>query len=45
MNAIRTCGLYAKYILTKIKYLGKVRFSGFTIVYAFPKSSIKFGGG
>lgn len=45
MSIIRFLGLYLKYLLAKFKYRGKVRFNGFTIVYAFPKSSIKLLGG
>lgn len=41
---IRFCGLYAKYLLAKIKYRGKVRFNGFMVVYSFPGSSINFNG-
>ncbi len=41
---IRTLGLYMKYILAKIKYRGKVKFNGFTVIYAFPDSQIKFVG-
>lgn len=40
----RTIGLYYKYILAKIKYRGKVKFNGFTIIYAFPGSEITFNG-
>lgn len=42
MSIVRFCCLYLKYILTKLKYYGKVHFNGFTVVYAFPKSNIKF---
>lgn len=42
---IRTIGLYFKYLQTKIKYRKQVRFNGFTVVYAFPGSSISFLGG
>lgn len=40
MYIIRSCGLYAKYLLAKIKYRGKVHFYGFTVVYSFPGFSI-----
>lgn len=39
---IRHLGLYAKYILTKIKYNKHVKFNGFTIVYSFNGSTIEF---
>lgn len=41
---IREVGLRLKYFYTKLKYLGKVRFNGFTVVYAFHGSSIDFRG-
>ena len=41
----RTIGLYLKYLVAKWKYRGKVNFHGFTVVYAFPGSSVSFGGG
>jgi len=41
----RTIGLYLNYLITKIKYHGKVKFNGFTIVYAFPDSKIEFNDG
>ena len=37
---IRLIALYISYLFAKLKYCGKVRFNGFTIVYAFPHSSI-----
>ena len=40
----RTIGLYYKYIVAKIKYRGRVKFNGFTVVYAFPGSNIDFVG-
>ena len=45
MGGLRFFGLYAKYLLAKIKYRRHVRFNGFTVVYAFPDSSINFDGG
>ena len=36
----RRIGLYLKYLLAKWKYRGKVKFNGFTVVYAFPGSEI-----
>lgn len=41
----RTIGLYLKYLLAKIKNRGKVKFNGFTVIYAFPDSKIEFKGG
>ena len=41
---IRFCGLYFKYLIAKIKYKNKVKFNGFTVVYCFPGSCIKFIG-
>ena len=41
---IRYIGLYLLFLMTKIKYLGRVKFRGFTIIYAFPGCSIKFLG-
>ena len=34
---------YGFYILYKIKYMGKVKFNGFTVVFKFKNSSINFG--
>ena len=42
---IRHIGLYLKYLLARIKYRGKVKFNGFTVLYAFPDSNIDFQGG
>lgn len=42
MAIIRFWGLYAKYLMMKVKYRRHVRFNGFTVVYAFPDSSINF---
>lgn len=39
---LRTIGLYARYLIAKVSLNGKVKFNGFTILYAFPDSSIKF---
>lgn len=41
----RAIGLYLKYWQARIKYHGKVKFNGFTVIYAFPNSSIEFDGG
>lgn len=41
----RTVGLYLKYLATRWKYRGKVKFNGFTVIYAFPDSEITFSGG
>ena len=38
----RTIGLYLKYLLAKIKFHGRVKFNGFTIIYTFPDSKIEF---
>lgn len=38
----RSIGLYARYLRIKIQYVGKVKFNGFSVVYAFPKSKINF---
>lgn len=40
----RAFGLYLKFIIAKIKYRGRVKFNGFTVVYAFPGSQIEFVG-
>lgn len=40
----RFIGLYFMYWVTKIRYLNKVKFKGFTIVYSFPGCSILFEG-
>lgn len=40
----RFFGLYAKYLIAKIRYCGRVRFNGFTVVYTFPGSFINFNG-
>lgn len=45
MSIHRFCGLYAKYLIAKVKYRSNVRFNGFTVVYSFPGSSINFNGG
>lgn len=42
---IRSLGLYLKYLQAKIKYLGKVKFNGFTVLYAFRGSKIDIGTG
>ncbi len=42
MSLIRTIGLYANYLRYKIKYRRHVCFNGFTVIYAFPGSSIEF---
>lgn len=39
---VRTIGLYAKYLLAKVSLKDRVKFNGFTVVYAFPDSSIDF---
>lgn len=45
MAIIRFGGLYAKYLMMKVKYRGKVQFNGFTVIYSFPGlSSILMGG-
>ena len=41
----RSLGLYLKYLAAKWKYRGKVKFNGFTVLYAFPDSKITFVGG
>ena len=41
----RSLGLYAKYLIAKIKYRKEVNFKGFTICYNFPHSTIEFSGG
>lgn len=41
---IRTIGLYLKFWLAKIKLHGRVKFNGFTVIYAFPDSKIEFIG-
>jgi acetyltransferase-like isoleucine patch superfamily enzyme len=41
----RTVGLYLKYLAARWKYKGKVKFNGFTVIYAFPDSEITFTGG
>lgn len=38
----RNLGLWLKYILAKYKYRGRVKFNGFTVLYAFPDSKIEF---
>lgn len=45
MGIIRFCGLYAKYLIAKFRYRGKVKFNGFTVIYCFPESYIDFEGG
>jgi acetyltransferase-like isoleucine patch superfamily enzyme len=40
----RKIGLYLNYLVAKIKYRGRVKFNGFTVLYAFPKSKIDFIG-
>lgn len=42
---IRKIGLRVKYWLIKFKYRHLVKFNGYTICFAFPKSSIKFESG
>lgn len=42
---IRKIGLLLKYWQAKLKYFGKVKFNGFTVIFAFPGSSIEFVGG
>lgn len=42
---IRKLGLYIKYLIAKHKLRNKVSFNGFTIVYEFNHSSIKFADG
>lgn len=39
----RYIGLYLKYWLAKIQYWGKVKFNGFTVLYAFQESYIEIG--
>lgn len=39
---VRTLGLYCKYLTAKLAFRKKVTFNGFTVVYAFPGSSIEF---
>ena len=41
----RYIGLYLKYLAAKIKYLGKVKFKGFTVLYSFPGSKIEIQDG
>ena len=41
----RYIGLYLKYLAEKIKYLGKVKFKGFTVLYSFPGSKIEIKDG
>ena len=41
----RFLGLYLRYLVAKWKYRGKVKFNGFTVIYAFPDSNITFTGG
>lgn len=41
---VRQIGLYIKYLLAKFTLRRQVRFNGFTVVYAFPQSSIEFVG-
>ena len=41
----RKIGLFLKYLVTKWKYRGKVKFNGFTVLYAFPESTIIVGKG
>lgn len=45
MMFTRAIGLYLKYWQARIKYHGRVKFNGFTVIYAFPNSSIEFDGG
>lgn len=42
---VRYIGLYLKYWQNKIKYWAKVKFNGFTVLYAFPESQIEIGKG
>ena len=42
---LRQIGLYLKYLIAKLRLRGKVQFNGFTVIYAFPESSIDFEGG
>ena len=41
---LRQIGLYLKYLIAKLRLRGKVQFNGFTVIYAFPESSIDFEG-
>lgn len=41
---LRQIGLYVKYLMAKFRLWGRVRFNGFTIVYAFSGSTIEFKG-
>ena len=41
---IRYMGLFLKYLAAKLKYHGRVKFNGFTIIYAFSGCSIDFVG-
>ncbi len=40
----RFLGLYLKYLIAKLKYHGRVKFNGFTVIYAFPGSEINLTG-
>lgn len=40
---MRTIIFYMSYLLYKIKYMGKVKFKGMTVVFKFKNSNIKFG--
>lgn len=42
---IRYILLYLNYLIQKIRDLGKIKYNGFTILYAFKGSSIKLGKG
>lgn len=44
MNILRFLFLYAKYLQIKLKYHGRIRFNGFSVVYSFPGSFINFVG-
>ena len=44
MLLVRLCYLYFLFVIAKIRYWGRVCFRGFTVVYAFPESSIEFVG-
>lgn len=40
---MRIMVFYVSYLLYKIKYIGKVKFNGFTVVFKFKNSFINFG--
>lgn len=39
---VRTIVLYLKYLCDRIRYRNRIRFRGFSVIYAFPGSSITF---